>query len=242
VTSRKFFFLLWRVNAVVIFILGLLGSVALAVVVVLLYHEATRERQVTDVLNVTDERVADSKTKLGEFKAIAGSPVLRAELHVEQEYETGSRFSSGSKESSSTQNYLFFDPGSDSSYWLLPGFKGIIHSTTELPESDYGDTSKPMKAVFYELIERDSNEDGQLTPKDTKEIAISDPAGTRLIRALKGIESFNSVHLLPDERAAIVLYGASGQARAARIELATGKVVNDVALKPLQDPQQSPAR
>jgi len=224
VTSKKFFFVLRRVNAVVILIAGALGCAALATVLYMMVQEALRHRHVQDVLNVTGTRAKTTETSLGDFAAITGSAVVRASLDVEQEYSLGS----GSKEAHSIRNYLFFDPLSDQSYWLIPEFKGIIPTTTELPSV----TDEPVKAVVYELIEEDSNHDGQLTCADLKDIAISDAAGKHFTRALKGVARSYGTHLMPDSNEVVVIYTSGGSQQAAHIEIATGKVLRTAELAP----------
>jgi hypothetical protein len=182
-------------------------------------------------MNVTDGSITRSDASLDDFERIAGSSVLRASLRVRQEYD----FGSGSKESLSTRNYMFYDPTRDASYWLLPGFNGMIHSTHKLPERPCGDETYAVSVFVYELIDQDTNKDGQLTERDVKQIAISDAAGTRLMRVLKDVQELNSAHLLTDGQA-LVLYVSSGSTHAARIDVTTGKVINDTVLKPSQDP------
>jgi hypothetical protein len=232
VTSRKVFSVLWRANAVIIFIAGILGCVALAAFAFLLYSETTRHGRAQDVLTIAEDEVRDTRTTLGDFEEVSGSSVLRAELRVEQEYSAGSL----SKESRSTQNYLFFDPAHDASYWLIPGFKGIIRSSHDLPDEDSCEKKTVTQVVVYELSETDSNHDGQLTSEDVKDVAIADPAGTQLTRVLKGVDGFNSARLLPDESQILLFYTQDGVARAARIEFPSGKILKDVPIKPLKNP------
>ena len=123
-------------------------------------------------VNVADEQLDRSKAQLGTFAKIAGSTVLRAPLRLEQEYG----FSSGSKETSSVQNYLFYDPSSASAYWLVPGYKGLFLSTHELPEREYSKPESPVVAVVYELVDSDSTGDKRLTASDAKVVAVSNPS------------------------------------------------------------------
>jgi hypothetical protein len=236
--TQKIFALLWRINAIVILIVGLLGIAGLVMVLVLIYEESLEDRRVPDVLTVGDG--AESRTWLGSFSAVAGSVVLRAELNIEQEYE----IASGSKESYSTQNYLFFDTSTDSSYWLLPSFKGIILSTTDVTDEEDRAAESAVKAVVYEIVEGDSNADGQLTGSDVRQIAISDAAGTRFTRALNDVETLNGVHLLPGAGATqmLIMYTSAGATRAARIDVASGGVLRDVPLKPLTEAPAPPPR
>lgn len=232
--SRRFFSVLGRVNAVILFVAGLLGVGILTVVLYTLIKEATRERHARNVFTLEGGNITESKTSLGEFESVEGISVLRAPLQSSQEYSIGS----GSKEGSSTRNYLFYDPATASSYWLLPGFAGIISSVQDLSgdNQDCVSSSAPVKAWIYALVEKDTDKDGQLTRDDSQDIAISDPAGTHLLRVFTGVEDLNSVHLLPGENEAVVMYDSQGSRHAARVDIATGRVLSDTVLKPLSDP------
>jgi hypothetical protein len=221
--SRRFFSVLWRANAVLIFVAGIMGSLVLAFVLFLMWQEATRSRHASDVLNVASNEIEGSTTSLGGFDPIEGTPVLRAELFIEQEYE----FSAGSKDTRSTQNYLYYNPTENTTNWLLPGYKGIILATHELPADDYREVRTPPKVVLYELVDRDTNGDGKLTQNDRRDIAVSDPAGTRLTRVLKDVEGFNGGHLAEGGADVLVFYRSAGALHVARIDSVTGKVLHE---------------
>jgi hypothetical protein len=121
VTSRRFFATVWRINAIALLLTAILGCCVLLFATWLIYQEATRTRHVSNVVDVADEQLDRSKAQLGTFESIAGSSVLRAPLRLEQEYG----FRSGSKGTTSVQNYLFYDPPSAKAYWLVPGYKGL---------------------------------------------------------------------------------------------------------------------
>lgn len=160
-TNRRFFAMVWRVNAVAILLTTILACGVLLFVSWQIYKDATRTRQVSNVVNVADAQLDRSKAQLDTFEKVAGSVVLRAPLRLEQEYGS----SSGSKGTSSVQNYLFYDPSSAIAYWLVPGYKGLFLSTHELPEQEYVKPEKPVVAVVYELVDSDSTGDKRLTAK-----------------------------------------------------------------------------
>jgi hypothetical protein len=117
VTGRRFFAVVWRANALLILVTAVLACAVLAYGAWQIYRETTRMRQATGIVNVAEERIDRSKVELGRFEAIAGTDMLRAPLQLQQVYG----FSSGSKEATSVQNYLFYDSGDGSSHWLVPG-------------------------------------------------------------------------------------------------------------------------
>ena len=226
-TTRRFFAAVWRANALLILVTALLACTVLTYGAWQIYRETTRTREATGVMNVAEEQIDRSKVELGRFEAIAGTEVLRAPLELQQVY--GLR--SGSKEATSVQNYLFYDPADGSSHWLVPGGKGLFLSARDLPERTY---TKPEQAdvvvVVYDLVEADTNGDGKLTASDVKTIAVSDPIGTRFTRVLTGVEDINGTMLLKSGRL-VVLYTTSSVLKAAEIEVETHKVVRDAPVQ-----------
>jgi hypothetical protein len=191
-----------------------------------IYRETTRTRPATGVMSVAEEQIDRSKVELGRFETIAGSDVLRAPLALRQVYG----FSSGSKEATSVQNYLFYDPSDGSSRWLVPGSKGLFLSARELPEPEYTKPEKPVVVVVYELVEADTSGDGKLTESDAKTIAISDPVGLRFTKVLTSVEDMNGTTLTRNGRV-LILYTASSALKAAEFEIDTQRKVRDAPLQ-----------
>jgi len=225
-TSRRFFATVWRFNAIAILLTSILACGVLLFATWQIYKETTRTRQVSNVVHVADEQLDRSKAQLGTFERIAGSTVLRAPLQLQQEYA----FSSGSKETSSVQNYFFYDPSSSSAYWLVPGYKGLFLSTHELPEREYAKPERAAVAVVYELVDSDSTGDKRLTASDAKVVAVSNPSGSRFTRVLTGVEEVNGTSLTGEGRI-LVLYTASSTLKAAEVEVETHKLLRDAAVQ-----------
>jgi hypothetical protein len=225
-TGRRFFAVVWRANAVLILVTAVLACAVLAYGAWQIYREATRTRQASGVMNVAEEQIDRSKVELGRFETIAGTDVLRAPLALQQVYG----FSSGSKETTAVQNYLFYDPSDGSSRWLVPGSKGLFLSARELPEREYTKPEKAVAVVVYELVEADTSGDGKLTEGDAKTIAISDPIGSRFTRVLTGVEDTNGTTLTKGGRV-LVLYTALSSLKAAEIDVDTHRIVRDAPLQ-----------
>jgi len=226
-TSRRVFAVIWRVNAVLILLTAVLACAVLSFGAWQIYREATRTRRVSAVVNIAEDRIDRSRLQLGSFQKIEGSGVLRAPLQIEQQYA----FGSGSKETISTQNYLFYDPASRSSHWLLPGNQGLFLSLRELPERGDSRPERPIVAVVYELVEADTTGDHRLTASDAKVVAVSTASGLRFTRVLTGVEEINGVILTADARI-LVLYTSASTLKAAEIDVGTYKVIRDGPLQP----------
>jgi hypothetical protein len=226
VSSKRFFVIIWRANAILILVTAVLACAVLAYAAWQIYREATRTRQATGVMNVAAEEIDRSKLQLGGFEAIAGTDVLRAPLQLQQVYG----FSSGSKEAMSVENYLFYNSANGSSRWLVPGNKGLFLSARELPEREYSKPEQPVVAVVYELVEADTTGDGKLTTNDAKTVAISDSIGSRFTRVLSGVEEINATTLTKSGHV-LVLYTAGSTLKAAEIDVDSHRTVRDAPLQ-----------
>lgn len=171
--TRRFFTLLWRVNALIILVVGLLATALLAAAGYLLLKDATRTRHVDDIASTALGDVRDSRAELGAFGPILGGPLLRAPLTVQQTYALGS----GSKEAGSVRNYLYVDPSRRSAHWLLPSMDSVILSSEALPSSEYGSKTREAVAYVHVTVSFDSSGDERLSASDAQQIAVSAPDG-----------------------------------------------------------------
>ena len=208
---RRFFALLWRINAVLILVAGILAVVALGFAVVMMLN-STRSQDgdaLTQAVFPDDNKAAT----LGAFEAVPGTDVLRARLNV------GDRpaFGSGSRYADSTvRNYLFVDPESRNAHWLRPSMEGVFLHSINLPESGFNEKPPDVRLFVYTLVERDTNGDRQLTEADSKTIAVSDPAGKRFRIVVTGADELRDSRLLRSDRL-LVLYSAGAKLMAAEL-------------------------
>lgn len=229
----RFFALVWRLNALIILLAGTVGLLVLVYAAIVIFNDLTRTRHASGIINIAEEQIDTTRTSLGDFELVEGTPILRAPLYLHQEYA----FSSGSKAASSTQNYLYFDSLSRAPYWLMPGNRGLILETKEFPSHEYGEKAEPTRVVMYLSVDSDSNGDGKLTSNDAKSIAISDPTGKRFASLLGNVEQANGAQLLNDSL--LIFYTSEGSLRVAEIDLATTKLVSDAIVKTLKHEVQS---
>ena len=226
-TSRRFFGWVWRVNGLMILAASVLAVVLIGIFIATQLRDWFRTRQATDVVNLVEEQVQGTRSHLGRFEQIAGTGVLRASLNIEQAYELGTI----SKESTSVQNFLYFELRTQQSYWLLPGYRGLVLENHLYPDRAYDDVSTPVLAALFELIDADSNGDGKLSYSDRLTLAISDPVGKQLLRVVKDVERFNGAYLL-DAQTLVVLYSTRGELRAADVGLNPVRLLRDSEVRP----------
>jgi hypothetical protein len=223
--TRKLFTSIWKINAVIILLAGLL---TIAVLAFIAFEEATRTRDVEHVANIADTGIDKSKTELTDFTDVNGTAIMRAELRVDQEYA----FSSGSKQASSVRNYLFFDSVNKSTHWLRNDNKGVIFAFHSLPVQSYSgeDKDKPIVAFLYLIADKDTNNDKRLTESDLKDIAVSDATGKRFKVVINGIDRFNGSRFQENGHV-LILYTAASHLKVADLDLQTQTLLSDVEAK-----------
>lgn len=210
--TRKLFVQIWRINAIVILLVGLIAGAVLSVAGYMLFKDATRTRHVDNVANTALGDVRESMAELGSFGKIPGSTVLRAPLTVRQTYALGS----GSKEAGSTRNYLYFEPSTRSAFWLRPSMDGVILSSVPLPSAEYGETKPNAVAYVHVTVDKDTDGDDRLTESDAKQIAISAPNGKGYRILVTKADRLNNATLVASTRL-LILYSAGTKLAAVEV-------------------------
>jgi len=170
-TGRRFFAIIWRVNAVVLLAFGLLGVGVLGTAALLFYKDSTRTRHAEDVARLNIGGDITSEASLGRFEALPRTTVLRAPLRVVQSFALGS----GSKDASSIRNYLFYEPDTRATRWLKPSMDSLIIQTWAVPENESNEDPSRWVASIYAIVSSDTSGDGALTDSDQIQITSSKP-------------------------------------------------------------------
>jgi hypothetical protein len=205
-TSRRFFATIWRINAIVLLVAGILASVVLISTAFLFYKDATRTRHADDVARVAVGGDLPSKATLGNFEGLPKTAVLRAPLRVTQSYSIGS----GSKEASSVRNYLFYEPSTRTTRWLKPSMESLIIQTWSVPEDETRDSRLNWVSSVYAVVASDTSGDGTLTESDHIQIASSNPDGSNFRVLVEKADRVNEARLLSADRV-LVLYSVGAQ-------------------------------
>lgn len=232
--SRRIFHYIWRINAVIILMTGLLATISLSASAVYVILQATRTREVDSVINVATNEQVKIKTEIGTFTPIAGSEILQAPLYLIQDYD----YRAGSKESSSIQNYMFFDPTQKRSYWLRPKSEGLFLSAIALApngtpivnnsivNSNTEEKQVPVVAFLYVLVDKDTNNDKRINDSDQKQIAISNASGTSFKLLVDQVDRFNGYSAIKNNRLSLI-YTSSNKIKAAEIDLRSQEIVSN---------------
>ncbi|PZU97305.1 MAG: hypothetical protein DCE90_07045 [Pseudanabaena sp.] len=232
--SRRLFFYVWRINALIILVAGLLATLSLGVSVFYLLLQATRNREISNVVTVPSNEQSskvEQKISIGTFEPITGSDILRAPVYLIQAYD----YRAGSKESSSIQNYIFFNPNNKSSNWLRPTNQGLLISAIALSDRTNPDDTRqaPIISYLYLVADQDTNNDKQITERDKKQIAISDAAGTRFKVLVEQVDQLNGTSAIKGDRLSII-YQAADKLKAIEVNLRSQEIVttNELSMKP----------
>ena len=221
---NRFFRYVWRVNALVIFGAGLLSIAVLAYAALSIYRQHTSQTQVSDV--VVSEPIqgteVSNRSLIGDFSKIEGSAVVKAPVYLSQEYQ----YRYGSKEASSIQNYIFYDPAAKSFTLLRSTNQGLILSST--PLNILNPEVTPI-ADLYVVVERDTNNDQKITERDQKSLAIADASGKRFKMVLPNMDDFKGTSGIKDNRVS-VFYTIANQLKAAEIDLRSQEIISTTTM------------
>jgi hypothetical protein len=236
--SAKFYRSIWRFNALAIaavsflaLFVGSYGAFQIARDVFRRPYEAANVAHVppageTSPGTGTDaEQRVSTQLQFGRFSEIRGTPYVWAALDAKETYG----FRTSYKEASSIRNYVFYDTVSGASRSLLPADTALITEAREI-RRDERDDSMPPVAMFFALIEKDSNGDGLLNSDDAMTLALARVDGTGLTRldAAQG-RALGDV-TLTGAREMIVMADAGEGPVAHHIDLETFKVMKSVAI------------
>ena len=203
--SDRFFSRVWRFNAFaiasatvlfVLMVLFLAGSI--------LYDQA-RPRQVTNVVNVSDQDAGSNEFSLGTPGVIAGTPYVQVSLSRGSYAGPGSLYPKRSDRN--VVNYLFVNISTNESRWLFQGAGQIIVDSYVMFNrlKTASDDARMTVGSFHVVVDRDTNGDQRLSEQDAVSLAASAADGTNYRKLIEGIEQVYSVQQVAADKA-LVLY------------------------------------
>ena len=215
--------ILWRINGILIFI-GVL-SILLLVGYVFTQSSLFSSRQKEEAAVITtDEKQEKQYLELRRGSLLTGTDILRSPL---SEIQSGGSFSS-SGYGGFTRNFLFVNPPDLKSWWLLPDQKGIIQESHDLSNPRSGD-SRRVVASIYEIITKDTNGDGRISPDDSSRAYFSTNAAGSGLELTKDSIRVIAVEQVSDSQA-IVLFQTPTETRATTFLITNGNIVSEAAI------------
>lgn len=236
--TRRFFAVIWRINAVLLLLLGLGGVFMIGTMIAATTGTLRPDRSDDPVADAVLPANQELAARLGAFVPLRGSKMLRAQLEVGgQSY---SKFAFSEREDAIVRNILLLDPATSRARWLMPTMTGALlsgiviwedgsdSSTASYLRAD-SDNTAMARVLVYTVAREDTNRDGTVDKNDITNLALSDPDGERFQIVLKNITRINSTALLPDGKLAI-LYTTASELRRAVVDPVTFEVGEDVEI------------
>ncbi|MEA5467927.1 hypothetical protein [Spirulina sp. 06S082] len=198
--KNKVFRLIWRFNAIIIMGTGLLAIAVLGFSALSILGSITRERQVSNVVNLNQESEIEEDLRFGEVREITATPYLMLPLSSHQSYDRASY----QKTTDSTRNFLFFNSETGKRHWLLESNEYLIISDNTIAEPTLESQPNPVLAILYSIVKEDTDENKTLNNNDLFSIALSKPDGLEYREILTDIKRILGYKVI--DRETLVLF------------------------------------
>jgi len=219
VNRDKFFGWVSRINSL-LFLLLLMTALVLMLIFV---RESSRwgNRNSVEVVDQNSEKNDD--LRLGRLEDICGTKNKYVKLSSPVKSKG---FSSGGY-GSRARNVLFFAGQQAEPKWLFDTDSSMIMVMNVL-ELNSGDCRQRQSiAVYYEVIETDTNMDGVLNEKDDVTIALSTVDGSSYRKILTEITSVLDHQIDLDGKELTVLFQRADSVRVARYSMDSGELISE---------------
>jgi hypothetical protein len=198
--EKNIFQTIWKIDAVLILIGGLIALVVFGYSAYMIYQDVFRSRDVSSMVNIEANTQMNSEWALGDFDRLEGTDYLMAPVYSTQTYQAAYY----EKGTSAVRNYLFVNAIDKSSLWLVPHNNYLILSRhKEFYTPPRG--SSLVAWLRYEVVKSDTNQDGRLTRDDKRTIGISDPNGDRYSELITNIDQILGYEML-NENSFLIFY------------------------------------
>jgi hypothetical protein len=218
--AHRFFRLVWRFNSVAIMVAALAVIAFLCIAGYMAYRDITRNRYVHNVVNVDDDKQSAGKWEFGRLSAISGASYVMLPLYFDQTYAQ----SYYGKSARSTRNLLFIDAETNDGRWLFDTNDYLIVGDDLIREGPADRADKPVRAVLYTVVKKDTDGDKRLTSKDKIDVALSLPNGRDYKEILNDIDHLIG-HELINKDTMILVYEKQGIAYSANVRLSDFSVI-----------------
>lgn len=171
---KNIFSYIWNLNGVLIFL-------ALSVGGYTFLKEVVLYKNVRNVVSTEKDVEQKQMLSFGYLQKIPNTPYGILPLLVKQSY--GQNYYT--KNTQSVRNFLFTNIKTSQNFWLLPTNTNLILDHHFLYIDD-----KNAKAIMYEIIKNDTNNDKRKSPEDKKILSISMLDGSEYKELVKGVDKY----------------------------------------------------
>lgn len=228
--ESTFFKKVWRLNALIILVAGIL---AILLLLIGGYHTARNifgSHQATSIVNVAEDAHIDEDWTFGYMESLEGTDFTIVALESDQSYSQ----SYYSKSSASYRNFLFINSSTNKQNWLFPNNKWLITHKTLLSENTSCDSTHEVSGLLYIIVKKDTDGDKRLTNKDKVTVILSSPSGDSYTEILPSIDRMIG-HNVVSSDAFLILYKKDGVAYSAKYSLHDFSLINESDVPLLND-------
>ncbi len=217
--EKNTFHIIWKIDAVLILIGGLIAMGVFGYAAYRIYQDVFRSRDVSSMVNIEANTQMSSEWALGGFDRLEGTDYLMAPVYSTQTYQAAYY----EKGTSAVRNYLFVNAVDKSSRWLVPNNNYLFlsrHKEFNNPTSG----SSWVTWLRYEVVKSDTNQDGQLTREDKRTIGISDPTGERYSELITDIDQILGYEML-EENYLLIFYRTDTKNYIAEVDISDRRII-----------------
>ena len=204
---------IWRVNGLILLVLGALALAGALMLVTEMAGFASRDRPEEHLTQVAGTDLSTGDLRLDDFDEVTGTRYLHAELSARQEHIA----SGGSRDVGFAHNILFFDTRTKQAHWLL------AENDQTLPSVSFVvDGSERQRTALALLVE--------IQPQQgSRRLSIASPGGEGLTPIAESTDALLGYHLV-DKGSLLVFYVSGGVARVVDLDPVARSVRSDSVL------------
>lgn len=220
---ERLFTIIGRINTL-LFLLVLLGAATFIAWTIFDSNQSNRR----GAIEIADSESGTEKTILlsfGRVENVAGADTQM--LPLSSRAKTG-KLSSGGY-GGETRNVLFLNGSEKAAHWLFKDHKNLILVSDQLHEEGTKTKETPAKALYFEYISDDTNEDGRFSTEDHSNIGLTKPNGTEFAMVLQDVSRVFSFQMLDPQHLSVV-YQKGTAVKHAKLSVATMKLISDQEL------------
>nr|WP_315495434.1 hypothetical protein [uncultured Rhodoferax sp.] len=216
----RLFIIIGRINNVLLLLvlIGAAGSV------VWMTAESNQWKR-RGAVEVADAESGANKSVLLNFEKIENITGSNTQLMRLTAQEKSAKFSSGGY-GGETRNVVFLTGTEKAARWLFKEHKNLVLVTAQLSSESRSSKEEPTRALYFEYVSNDTNQDGALSSADHSNIGLTRPDGTAFVEVLNGLSRVLSYEML-DEQNLSVIYQKGKAVRHAKFSVANLKLVTD---------------
>lgn len=217
---ERLFIIIARINNILL-LLVLLGGAG-SIVWIMSENNSWRRRGAIEVNEANSDTKKQVLLNFGEIKNITGVETQMVNLTTQ---EKSTKFSSGGY-GNETRNILFLNGSDKVARWLFKDHKNLVLVSAQLHTESSSCKDSPTKAIYFEYVSEDTNNDGNLSADDRSNIVLTKPDGTGFVEVLHDVNRVLSYEML-DQQNLSVIYQKGTSVKHAKYSVTSMKLESD---------------